>query len=457
MSNPLELILIFFNYLYFVGGFLLSLWWIFIPWLLFVLVRDLWLKHKRNQFIQEMDWLLLEIKPPQEIKKTPRAMEQFFAALHGTQSNPNWRDRNIRGNTQRWFSLETVSLEGEIHFFIRTVSMFRDLIEANIYAQYPEAEITQVADYVHAVSSEVPNEDYDIWGTELMLVKDDAYPIRTYPEFERDIALEEQRIDPVASLLETMSKMGSGEQIWIQTLVRPVNDKWKKEGEKLRDKLVGRVVTPQRGEVVKEAVAWKEAGKEVAHQLLTGEGLETGGEAGRESETPFLWKSTKAEQDVINAIEQNISKLGFETIIRFIYLARSDVFKRANIAAVVGAYKQFNTQHLNGFKPNGKVGPDIDYRYQAKKTREAYRRKRVLADYQKRNFTQQSKAISYLKPLFFERLPIINWFFSRSKPFVFNIEELATIYHFPISTVKAPFVPKVEARRAEPPAELPAG
>ena len=38
---------------------------------------------------------------------------------------------------------------------------------------------------------------------------------------------------------------------------------------------------------------------------------------------------------------------------------------------------------------------------------------------------------------------------------ILNIEEMATVWHFPIITTKAPLVKKTESRRAEPPASLP--
>ncbi|MBU1136790.1 hypothetical protein KKD72_00255, partial [Patescibacteria group bacterium] len=148
---------------------------------------------------------------------------------------------------------------------------------------------------------------------------------------------------------------------------------------------------------------------------------------------------------------------GFETIIRFVYLAKRDAFSRANVNAITGAYKQFNDQILNGLKPNGKISPDIDYVVQIKGSRELYRAKRVYRNYQKREFAHYSKYISYLKKLFIDRLPVLEWFLAKSQPFVFNIEELATVYHFPSEPIKAPLIPKVEARKAEPPIGLPVG
>lgn len=455
MPSPLTVIFAFLVGLYYLGGFLLSFWWIYLPLILLFLVKGLWLKNVRQKFIKDMDWILLEIKPPAEIKKTPRAMEQFFAGLHGCQRTPNWKERNLEGQVQEWFSLELVSQGGEIHFFIRTHSMYRNLVEAQVYSQYPEAEIVEVGDYAQSVSADIPNQDYDLWGTELILDKEDAYPIRTYETFERGLLLEEQRIDPIASLLEVMSKLNEGEQIWIQTLIRPVMDDWKKTGQQLRDKLIGRAIEKAPGELKKEAIAWKDTSREQIHFLIAGPTIAGEKEVPRVI-NPLDWM-TKVEKDVITALEENISKIGFEVIIRFLYLAPTTIFAKPNVAAVIGCFKQFNTQHLNAFKPNKKVTTKIDYQIQFKKPREVYRKRKILAAYQKRDFVQHSKVIKYLKPFFFECLPILKWFFIRSQPFVFNVEELATIYHYPGLMVKAPLTPKVEAKKGEPPTGLPTG
>ena len=467
MFKFLEYISDAFDVLYAIGGFILSLWWIWIPWFLFILAWNLWIKYIRNKHINEWEWVLLEIIPPRDIKKTPKVMEQFFAGLHGThQSGLNWWDINMQGKTQKWFSFEIVSQGGDIHFFIRTISELRNLIESNIYAQYPEAEISQVDDYVNSVPTDIAsNSDYNVWGTELILIKENAYPIRTYIDFEKDAVNEDQRIDPISTLLEVMSRISPDEQIWIQTIVRPIAHTWKDVSEKLRDELINRVKEKKQGLFVKEVIGWKEAGKGVAHQFITGNVLE-GGSAENNKEDK-RWESlidppTKSEKDIVDAIEGKASKHGFDTIIRFVYFAKEDIFESANIQAIVGAYKLFGTQHLNGFKPNSaRISPtSIDYFWQLKKARKSYRRKRVFEDYIKRNFAQYtySSAIHYLdKPLFFERWPILNWFFVRSQPFVFNTEELATVYHFPAEPVKTPLTPKVEAKKSEPPRGLPIG
>ena len=40
-------------------------------------------------------------------------------------------------------------------------------------------------------------------------------------------------------------------------------------------------------------------------------------------------------------------------------------------------------------------------------------------------------------------------------PFIFNVEELATLWHFPLAFVKTPLIQKIASKRAEPPTGLP--
>ncbi|HYE60169.1 MAG TPA: hypothetical protein VEA18_03220 [Candidatus Kapabacteria bacterium] len=42
-----------------------------------------------------------------------------------------------------------------------------------------------------------------------------------------------------------------------------------------------------------------------------------------------------------------------------------------------------------------------------------------------------------------------------ANPFILNVSELATIWHFPMSHVKTPLLQKAQGKKAEPPAGLP--
>lgn len=410
-------------------------WWIIAPVALFFIFRELWLEYVRTKYINSLKWTLLEIKLPKEVQKTPKAMEQVFAGLHGVEGEPNFVEKWFQGETPDWFTLEIISKGGELHFLIRTLEDYRNLVEAQIYAQYPDAEITEVEDYVTILPSKIPSDEYDVWGSEIVLTKEDAYPIKTYPYFFEE-SKEEERIDPLASLSEILTNLSPSEHIWIQVLVSPVDDKWKEDGEKVVEKLIGKKVkTSERGMILEEAGSWFEVTKDALHELFFGALGPTGAskERGREQtmENLILYL-TPGQREVVTAIERNIAKIGFKTLIRFIYWAKSDIFSKANVAAVIGAFKQFNTQNLNGFKTNGKISPSIDYFF--KNRREFYRKVKVVNNYKRRYFPHRS---------------------FKGRGFVFNTEELATIYHIPGKIVEAPAMPRIEAKKGGPPPGLP--
>ncbi len=412
---------------------ILEYWWIIAPVALFFIFKELWLDYVRTKYIDSLKWTILEIKIPKEVQKTPKAMEQIFAGFLGIDKTPNFVEKWFKGQLNGWFSLEIIGKGGKIHFLIRTLEKFRNLVEAQIYAQYPDAEIAEVEDYTADLPSKIPSKDYDAWGTEIILAKEDAYPIRTYPYFFEE-AKEEERVDPLASLFEILSNITPDEHIWVQVLISPADEKWKEKGEKLVEKLIGRKVSrTKQGIILEEVHGWLDAVRETLHDLFFGPAKD---EKGRIQENKLLESLmlylSPGQREVVSAIEKNIAKLGFNTLIRFVYWSRADVFTKTNSSAVIGAFKQFNTLNLNGFKPNNKTKTYIDYFF--KKRREFYRKVKILNNYKKRYFPHRR-------------------FFSRG--FVLNIEELASIYHVPGKIVEAPTMPRIEAKKGGPPPGLP--
>lgn len=392
-------------------------WWLLVPASLFFIFADLWLYYVRTLTIRGISWTLLEIKIPKEILKTPKAMEQVFAVAHGIQSfPPKFIDKYWKGKIAEWMSFEIVGYAGGVHFFMRMPSVYRNLVESAVYAQYPDAEIKEAEDYTEIVPSILPNDSLELFGTNLILAKEDAYPIQTYPYFEAMV--EEQRLDPIASLAEVMSKLKEGEMVWLQYLVRPLGDEWRKKGEELVDKLMGKSKSKKRG-WIEDAVIFI---KNLIHApVVPPEWPE------EKAKEPSSGPLSHGKQEVIKAIENKIGKLGFETMIRFVYIDNKDRFSRANIAAVFGAFRQFNTQHMNALRPD--MGTMTVARGLFKKRKEYAKKRKIFLAYKNRGMA--------------------------GKFSILNTEEMATIYHFPGISVGAPMLKPVESKRGGPPPELP--
>lgn len=409
---------------------LLGYWWIYLPIALFFILRWLWLDYIRKEYLKTLDWVHLEINFPREAIKSPKAMEQIFSGLHAVEKKLKFKEKYIKGQLPIWFSLEIVGDGGMIRIFVRTPGKYRNLVESQIYAQYPDAEINATDDYINSLPPGIPNKDYDLWGTEIILTQPNAYPIRTYPFFfqEREI---EERTDPIAGLFEFLSSLSPQEHVWIQILVSPTNDDWKKEGEKLVGKIVGKEVKSSKGQllIVKEATGWLNAFLDGVLGFFTGPSTEKKTEE-KKVENLIAYLSP-GQKEVVSAIEANIAKLGLRVMIREMYWAHTDVFSKDKTAGVGGFFKQFNTQNLNGFKPNKLITTGRGKVF--KKRREPGQKRYIVKLYKQRKFL-------FHKP---------------GRGFVFNTEELATIFHIPLKYVKIGRIPRIEAKKGGPPSKLP--
>ena len=155
-----------------------------------------WNLYVTYRYQSKLNWVLLEISTPELAGTTPKAMEQLLSGLHGMVKFPNLIETYIEGFVAHRFSLEIVGKDGDVRFLIRVQKVYEDLARSQVYAQYPDAEIKEVSDYAWEVPDNIPNEKWNLWGTELMMTKKKTvsgapayvYPIRTHPYFKDDVA-----------------------------------------------------------------------------------------------------------------------------------------------------------------------------------------------------------------------------------------------------------------------------
>jgi len=385
---------------------------IVLPVVLFREAWNMWLYWRKLKWHQQAGWLLLEVHIPREIKKSPQAMEMVLESFFQTGQETTFIDRNITGKHRAWFSLEIVSNGGELHFFIWTRKAWRSVIEASIYSQYPSIEIFEVKDYTEDIPFDL--DKYFFWGCEFDLTKPDPYPIKTYRDFDLDKETKEDgfAVDPLSSTLEFMGGLNEGHRIWIQIIVR---------AHKKEKRVKGKLFKKQ---------SWREEGKVLVKDLMKKSTATSSGD-GSTISFPNL---TKWQNQLIESIERNIDKHAFDVGIRGFYIADHEVFDPINISALVGIFKQFSSEEMNGFKPTRGLAifnyPWQDY----KDIRRNNKRKKIFEAYKLRSY--------FHRPY-------------KSPNFVLSIEELATIYHFPGEVVTTPTIARIKSRKVEAPVDLP--
>lgn len=406
-------------------------WWIILPFIFLRPFLFLWLWWRQEEWKKQIEEIMLEIKLPEEILKPIRAMEAVLNSMWQIYDPANWKEKWIEGKKLLDLSLEIASIDGVPHFYILIPAALRNFIESSIYAQYPEVEISEVEDYTRKVPQNIPNESWDLWACDMMPLRDDVYPFRTYKEFETERETkEEKRIDPMATLLESMGRLKEGEQLWIQFTIKPVTPAeidLPSKAEKIIQKMMGRAAPPSLEAFIPYAI------KGTGRVLIAGEPLPEEKEKVEEKLELGALRLSPGEIEVIRSIQNKVAKYGFETNIRFIYLGRKDAFFKPNLKLALGFFNEFNTQDLNSMKPWGKTKTKIHYFLI--KRREYLRKRRIFRLYTKRRTALDPRP---------------------GATSVLSTEELASMYHFPSRIVApAPTVPRIPAKRGEAPPELP--
>lgn len=384
-----------------IGVFLLGAAPFWAPIVLCVIAWHLWIDYKRREWVANINWTILEIKLPQEISKTPIAMEIVLNALYEN-GRGKWIEQYLQGRVMNWSSLELVSIGGTIHFFMRIPDDVKSLLPASIYSQYPGIEIYEVEDYTKNV--DYKDGTWELYGSNFKLTKPDPYPIMTYVDYGLgDLGVRtENQVDPIAPIIELLASMGQKEQLWFQILIQPTIKRFK-----IPKAFLGRQ-------------DWTvEAQNEV--DRLQGDKQFNALSAGT--------------QNTIKAIERSTGKHAFDCGIRGIYLAKEGHYDGKNIGGLLSAFNHISSADMNGFAPEPRSRTKIYYPwedYQGIRLEE--KKRKLLKAYKHRSY--------FYKPY-------------KEKPFVLNTEELATIFHFPPRLTETPGFGRIESQKSEPPANLP--
>lgn len=396
------------------------------------LAKELWLFYIRQKWGAAQKSVLLAIDIPRGNEQSPKAVENMFSYLAGAHGSINLIEKYWEGKFQLFFSLETVSIDGYTQFLIRAPEQFRDLVESAVYAQYPDAEITEVNDYTAGIPTKYPDDEYDIWGTEFIQAKNSAYPIKTYKEFENLLGAPEVRYkDTMAALMDLCSSLRKGEQLWYQIILIPTGFDWPSIGDKEIRK------------ILKEKDTSKDIGDAIIDSIMNfidfiGEMILPlwGEEAKKEKKEEILkmMNLKPKEKKQVEYIQDKVSKLGFGFKIRVVYVAKKDLMNKPKVGSgFVGFMKQFAMLDLNNLKPDT----------EKTMTKAAY-------------FFVESRLNAKKNNIIRNYIARDDW--KGRKPGILNIEELATIWHFPVeAVVKAPMIQKAPGRKAVPPMSLPMG
>ena len=353
-----------------------------------------WFLSRRHYYPHQVFLVRLPKEKPEEGQKEDTVQqlreeiakgETIFAAVGGLKAERGFKAW-LTGRHDH-FSFEIVASHNKIAFYVVAPHHNVRYIEQQIQAYYPESIIEEVEDYnLFGMNSQIA-------AACLRTTKSFLFPIKTYQKME---------VDPLNSLINTLSKLGKDESLAVQYLVRSARPSWHKK--------VRRVVAKihQKNSVVQGV----KAGSSLA---LISDIFVKGSNSKKDATSAFSPKKLSAiEEEMVKTIEEKNLKTGLDVNIRIIASAKTkeDAGRYLeNIASTFAEYNNFS--YGNNFSRANKKLPD-----------------RLVQDFIYRHFAERYS-------------------------FLLNSEELASIFHFPLKSTETPNILWLSSKIAPAPANMP--
>ncbi|MFA5886950.1 MAG: TraM recognition domain-containing protein [Patescibacteria group bacterium] len=315
--------------------------------------------------------------------------ETVFAAIGGLRAQRGLNFWFFGRSDQ--FSFEIVAHHNRISFYVVTPAAGARYLEQQIHAHYSEAVIEEVEDYnSFSLQGQVAA---GILKTSKSLV----FPIKTYQKME---------VDPLNSLINTLSKLEKDESVAIQYVVRSANGAWHGRVRRVVAKI-------QQKNSVAEGLRTTSLLGGVS-MLLNDLFPKTKKEKERDTSHQVVKKLSPVEEEMLKSIEEKNMKAGLDVNIRLIACAKTkeqaNIYLE-NISSVFTEYNNFS--YGNVFTRLNKNKPE-----------------RIIKDF-------------------------IYRYFRENIAFLFNSEELASVFHFPLRDMETPNIDWLTAKIAPAPASVP--
>ncbi len=311
-------------------------------------------RHRQREE-KSIDSVLLQVAVPRTNELKIDVMEQLFSSLYSMKKG-GWQQKF---NIQPTVSFEIVAKPEDIRFYVWAPKKIKDLVEKQINGAYADAEIIEVDEYnIFTPEGKVAYKAFQ-------LGRGNFYPIKTF----KDLAT-----DPMSAITSAMAKMGPGEAAAIQFVISPAEGEWQKEGSKFISDTKKQESDPEKAKFSMPA-------------------------------------------KTLEAVENKISRPGFETSIRIIAVAPDEDSAKSHVANISTAFAQF-AGDLNSLKG--------------------------------RNINQKG---AFMEDFLYRYQPMFNVMGNHIS--IMNTEELATIFHFPNKQITTPHIFWLNAKTAPAPSQIP--
>ncbi len=306
---------------------LVDLFFFFISLILigFVVFLIIFKKKKEKGFlIRGMKLTLFLITMPQtgitkekekdvSVEEYLKTAEQFYSSLIGIKEQ-NLIKKFLFGNPFFVFEIAVHRVGEEIHFYLASPRSLAQMIEKQILAFWPKAQVQPIQDY------NIFNPEGHSVGSVAVLTKSPIFPIKTYQEFVAD---------PLSAITNVFTKLSrEGEGAALQVLIRPT----KKSLKEKADKTINSILGIKKEEGILKEIFFPESQKD------------------KEKKVEPKNQPTLLQQNQVNAISQKVGQPLFDVNLRILTSAPDKTRALQILSQLQSAFDQFNSPILNQIK-----------------------------------------------------------------------------------------------------------
>ncbi|MBU0722221.1 type IV secretion system DNA-binding domain-containing protein [Patescibacteria group bacterium] len=319
--------------------------------------------------------------------------ETIFKAIGGLKAERWYKNFTWLIGRNDHFSFEIVANHKYICFYVVAPIAMGRYIEQQIQAFYPEAVLEQVPDYnIFSARGKTV-------ASFIKTRRSFIFPLKTYNKMEAD---------PINSLVNAMSKLGEDESLAIQYVVRSSSPGW-------HNKVNQVVSSVNQGKKLSEALSSNLFSKIL---IFFSDLINTAKPNAQARKPEKENRLTAMEQEVLKLIEEKNSKAGLDVNIRIVASARDLPRAKVFLNNMISVFSQYNYYQYGNIFSN-----KIPFYNN-------YIQKFLVKDFIYRRF----------KP---------------SLGLILNTEELASLYHPPLSGAETPNILWLLAKYSSAPSNIP--
>lgn len=343
-----------------------------------------------------------EKETEKDFREKVAIMAQFFRNLHETGEMNLMNTIKTRIFKHNIFSFELVAHQKIVDFYVTTPKYFQEILEKQITSYYPNADIQPMEAYEHKFK------DSKVKGYYAYTKRKYWFPIKTFKVVEND---------PLNDLTNVFTKLNDDETAILQIVIRPTGDRWRKKAEAFGEAYFkGKTDTgfkiPILGPIlnVLKGIFFGYEKMEIEPKQDSGGGYV---------------RMLQSKEEVAKRIGEKTSQSGFDTVIRLLSTAKTEVRAEEISNSIIIGLNLFKDSGSNWFQT---------------------RRLFFIDSINDKLFLYNFK----------KRLLDTRWLFFGEKKSLLGEEELASIFHFPSSKYNySPNIRWLDYKVLPPPTNLP--